>query len=75
MRELEGQRQSLRQPTAAAACRDLALARGSQFGDQVCLLKRADGSEHLPHQHCCRAVGREEVGTLVGTSSTPSERR
>src|SRR6516165_3607230 len=46
-------------PTATATCRHLALARGSQFGDQVRLLKLADGPEYLSHQHCGRSVGRE----------------
>jgi hypothetical protein len=48
-------------PASTAACRDLALARRSQLGNQVRLLKLADGPKDLPHEHCGRGVGREEI--------------
>jgi len=48
-------------PAAAAARHDLALARRSQLGNQVRLLELANRPEDLPHEHCRRGVGREEI--------------
>jgi hypothetical protein len=73
MRELEGQRQSLRQPTAAAACRDLAL--------DLSLATRFAFSNWLTAPRICltsTAIGVSVVkksGADVGTNPTPSERR
>src|SRR5262249_61064408 len=53
---------SMREATAATSpCRDLALACGSQLGDHTRLLKLTDSPKDLPHEHCGRGVGREEI--------------
>ena len=67
---------SIRETTAAAStCRDLALPRRSQLGNQVRLLKLADGPRTCLTSTAVGVSVVKKSGADVGTSSTPSERR